>query len=173
MKQVVVLLFFFLFFGLASGCSQGESVEKEEEITFATDAQAEAYFLDDHAESDVEAMLTTSGEKLWIVRSGNHTYSIFGLKERKEEYAIVRVSAQLSLHNTIGGGMEVSSPHGTDYTVLLVKKERRKDLAGPVTVTYLPIFNGEAEAAVHNGHILDAEDAHSGESAVESSETIQ
>ncbi|WP_281657741.1 hypothetical protein [Halobacillus sp. Cin3] len=116
----------FLFFGLSSGCSQGERVEKDEEITFATDAQAEAYFLDEHAESDVEVMLTTSGEKVWIVRAGNHTYSIFGLKERKEEYAIVRVSAQLSLHNTNRrrNGSLLSTWNGLHG---FVREERKKE----------------------------------------------
>lgn len=127
----------------------------------------------EHPGSDVESIVTTVGEKLWLTRSAHHVYSIFGMEENRDRYAVVRISARLSLHNTTGGGVEVTSPQGTDYTVLFAKKGKWEERAGVGTASYFSILNGGAGAAVHKHHTLDGEEHAPPESAVQSSETIQ
>lgn len=173
MKQVYTIMLLVLLFSISAGCSKGEPVQEGKEKSFSSEKEAVEHFLDEHPGSDVESIVTTVGEKLWVTRSANHAYSIFGMKEERGNYAVVRISAQLSLHNTIGGKAEVTSPQGTDYTVSFVKKGKRDELAGAVTASYFTIFNGGAEAAVHEGHVLDTQDPHRGESAVQSSVAIQ
>ncbi|MBU8907476.1 hypothetical protein [Desertibacillus haloalkaliphilus] len=131
----------------------------------------------------MEYIETTDDDEIFIVRSGNHQYSVYGIEHTNEGFLVVKLTATLSLHNTIGGSGEFTTTNGNDYTFLVVKKGKIDQLDYNTRSNYaalpiysgdaaLPIYSGDAELALNKGHIIEKDGSMLPENAIQSTETI-
>ncbi|SDJ13337.1 hypothetical protein [Salimicrobium halophilum] len=154
-------------------CQKGETDVIEDE-TFPTEKEAIHHFLDENPRSDVERIDTTDKEEVFLVRSGNDQYSLFGMKAAKKEYSIVKLTATLSLHNTAWGAGEMTTAKGKDYTFLIGKKGKQAEL-DPAKKAYIfsDVYAGDGKVSLNKGHLLEEDkDSAVPESVIETTETI-
>lgn len=122
----------------------------------------------------MEYINTTDDDEIFIVRADNHRYSVYELKSTNKSFLVVKLSATLSLHNTIAGSGEVTTTNGNDYTFLVVKKGKKDELDYDTRrkSTVLPIYSGDVEIALKKGHTLGNNDTSPNLNVIQTTETI-
>ena len=141
---------------------------------FSTKEAAINHFLAENPWSDVELIKTTEGEDLFIVRYGNHQYSLYGMVVEKERYRIEKLTAAISLHNTVAGSLEFTSPDGSDYTFIVAKQGQTDNLdyMQRTRYEYVPVFAGEAQASLNKGHLTSQDNAASAVNVIQLTATL-
>lgn len=174
MKWRYLVLLTFLVFAALAGCSKDGINNSTISKTFPTEEDARNNFLIKNPRSDVEYIKTTDNDELFIVRSGNNQYSTYGMDSSNEGFSVVKLTATISLHNTIAGNNEFTTPKGNDYTFLVVKEDKIAELNYNTKRKYkvLPIYSGDADLAINKGHIIDNDNSDLPESVIQSTKTI-
>ncbi|MRG85910.1 hypothetical protein [Salinibacillus xinjiangensis] len=170
MRIQYVLLVIFLTFLV--GC-ESQDYNAEQDV-FQTKEAAIKHFLDEFPRSDIEHVKTTDDDELFIVRSGNHQYDVYGMENEHNRYSIVKLTATLSLHNTIAGSAEFHTPMGNDYTYLVVKQNNHDKLPHDTRTKFemSPILSGDAELSLNQGHIGVKSQSIMPTNVIKSTETI-
>ena len=170
-----LILLPFLVIATLAGCSTDEFSHSATDQTFPTKEEAINQFLQENPRSDVEYIKTTDDDEIFIVRSGNHQYSVYGMKHANQGFLVVKLTATLSLHNTIAGSGEFTTTNGNDYTFLVVKKDKVDELDYDTRRKYTisPIYSGDAGIAINKGHIIENDDSTLHESVIQLTETLQ
>ncbi|MCA0983534.1 hypothetical protein LCL89_05635 [Halobacillus yeomjeoni] len=162
-----------MFLLILAGCSNNEYNSSDIEKTFATKEEALHQFLEKNPRSYVEQINTTDNDEIFIVRSGNHQYSAYGMKRVNQGYIVVKLTGTLALHNTIAGSSEFTTTEGNDYTFLVVKKGKIDELDySSRKYSFSPLYMGDAEIALNKGHIKNNDGATLPESVIQSTEVI-
>lgn len=163
-----MILTLFIISTLAA-CNNSDAVT--DKPTFSTKEESINRFLEENPQSDVEYIKTIDDDKVFVVRSGNHQYSVYEMKNSGDGYLVDKLTATLSLHNTIAGSAEFTTAEGNEYTFLVVKKGEVNELMESVAREnkFTPIFSDTAELSLVKEKNSDSTLL---KGAIQSSETI-
>ncbi|QAS51387.1 hypothetical protein [Halobacillus litoralis] len=166
-------LLLFLYLVMVAGCTsnQTSSIDKE---SFPTEKEAFTHFIQkEKATADVEKVQTLEGDELYVVRSGNHQYGVYGMAKLDDRYSLKKLTATMSLHNTISGGFEFTSSTGKEYTMLAAKQLEGLDYSTTLHNEFHKIFSEDAHIAISKGHTLGQSVNERDESVIQTTETVQ
>ncbi|WP_181347890.1 hypothetical protein [Thalassobacillus sp. CUG 92003] len=161
-----------LLLGIIAGCQNDQAYTTAEQ-NFSTKQEALDFFLqEEHPNDDVEMVSTTAGEELLILRSGKDQYSLYELAEQDQRYAVEKLSATLSLHNTSGGGFEFTSLHGNDYGFYVAKQKEGIGADTQYPYEFEPVFSGHHYVALRKGHESEENDTTVPANVIDTTETM-
>ncbi|WP_101842670.1 hypothetical protein [Halobacillus sp. Marseille-P3879] len=85
-----------LLWPIVAGCSDEQTQTKDKE-SFPTEEAALTHFIENESpRDDIERVQTSQGSELFIVRSGNHQYSVYDRANENDEHSVEKLTATLS-----------------------------------------------------------------------------
>ncbi|WP_368505179.1 hypothetical protein AB3N04_05915 [Alkalihalophilus sp. As8PL] len=145
------------------GCSESDPILNDSQTeTFSTQENALEDFADG-VRGGIMLVNTTQGEQLLVANSTQRIYFISELLNKDGEYAVVKLSNDVSLNGVPGAGWQFSSAENNKYTVKLTNEKENNFIQIPGKQLFL---------SIEQGHNLSKTPA-SGGNAIESTEILK